>query len=463
MALLVMKFGGSLTADAKKLSRVAQVIAAESLAWDQLVVVVSAMAGVTDALRRALDLAETQNPGGYRRVIALMRERHQTMIEELFSASGIRQQLLDVLDRQLFEVMNVCDQAVRARTAPPRERDAAMACGEQIMGHILTALVRQEGLMAARVESESLIITDESHQNANPLTDLIDERVERLLRPVLEAKITPIVPGFVGATRKGAITTLGRGGSDYTATLLAAALRAEEVWLWTNVDGIMSTDPAWVPGARVIPALSYQEVEELAYFGTRVLHPDAIEPLIPRGIPLRVRNPDNLDHAGTVIQAEANDPEVILKAVSAVDGLLLTLNGQPLELGTFLAQVGHIVKQSARGPVIVLQSHQHTTLVFVVPTSEGPSASTRLSAQLAVALPKWEVKPVKVIAAFGPGASQNVNLRVPVLATATGTGNRRLFAVSPNDAKEAVRQIHKLTESSAVISARQVYPQIRRD
>src|SRR2546421_659299 len=218
-----MKFGGSLTADAKRISRVAQVIMAESLAWQRMVVVVSAMAGTTDLLGRATNLAAARNAAGYRR-----------------------------------------------------------------------------------------IVSDDRHQSANPLLDRIDERVEQVLRPLLDAGIVPIVTGFIGATRNGVLTTLGRGGSDYTATILAASVRADEVWMWTSVDGVMSADPALVPGTRVIPVLSYQEVGELSFFGAHIVHPRAVQPLLAQGIPLRVRNPFNLDHAGTLIQAENDERGAIL-------------------------------------------------------------------------------------------------------------------------------------------------------
>jgi aspartokinase/homoserine dehydrogenase 1 len=462
MATLVMKFGGSLTADAEHLSRVAQVIVSESEAWNRLVVVVSAKRGATDTLNEAVNLAAARNAAGYRRAIATLRDEHLHIIRALFQDELIRKNLIDHVDRCLFDALAVCDRALSNRTAIPRDRDEAMAVGEKIMVNILTSLLRQEGLRAATVDAETLIITDSSYQNAHPMVDLIDERVERFLRPLLEVEIIPVIAGFVGATQKGVITTLGRGGSDYTATLLAASLRADEVWMWTRVDGVMSTDPRLVPGARVISVLSYEEVGELSYFGARVLHPDAIEPLAQRGIPLRVRNPNNLDHAGTLIQAEdasGDQSGPALKAVTAVDGLYLSMSGQPLEIIDFLSQIHHLVGNVATGPVIVTQSHHNATLVFVVPTSEGPGAMDNALQRLRAALPRWEIQPVKVIAAIGASAILRATVEVPLLASALGPGNRRLIAVSPADAKEAVRQLHKLTESNAESAAPPFWPQ----
>jgi bifunctional aspartokinase / homoserine dehydrogenase 1 len=458
MSTLVMKFGGSLTADAKRITRVAQVILAETLAWKRMVVVVSAMAGATDALNRAVDLAVARDAAGYRRAVAGLREEHVAVITALFDDEAVRRDLIDHIDRLLFDVLNVCDAALVRREALPRERDQAMAAGERMMVYILTALVRQEGLRAAMVDAASLIVTDDRYQNANPLVDLTDERVDAVLRPILDAGIVPLVTGFVGATRGGVTTTLGRGGSDYTATILAASLHADEVWIWTNVDGVMSADPALVPGARVIPVLSYEEVGELSYFGAHVLHPRAVEPLALNGIPLRVRNPFNLDHAGTLIQAETAESPNGLKAVTAVDGVCLTTSGRPIDMSEFLAQLRGILGQMATGPVIVMQSHLRSTLVFVVPTTAGPTAVAAITQRLAAALgaERWQVSPVKVIAVMGSTAqpilaNPTSGAAIRPLASVIGPGERRLIAVAPSDTQAVVRQLHKLT--SQTISA----------
>jgi aspartate kinase len=458
MATLVMKFGGSLTANAERLGRVAQIVQAEMQAWDRVVVVVSAMAGVTDELVRAVELAAAQNATSCRRTVAALRARHLDLIAALPLADPMRRHLTDSLDRRLFDVITACDRVLALRSATSRESDIVMAAGEQVMAAIVAVLLRDQGVPASLVGAETLIVTDEISQNANPIFDLIEERVDRLLRPVLDQGVVPVVAGFIGATRGGMLTTLGRGGSDLTATLLGAALRADEVWMWTNVDGIMSTDPEWVPGARVIPVLSYEEVGELSYFGARVLHPDAVEPLAQRAIPLRVRNPDNLDHAGTLIQAEAPDAGPALKAVSAVHGVCLTMRGEPLDLGEFLGQIRHLVGGAVMGPVIVMQSHLQALLVFVIPTSEGRLAVGPLVERLAAELPRWRVEPVMVIAAIGAPAVSSDELGVHFVAEATGPGRRRLIAVRVEDARKMVRRLHRLTEDDPRSSPSQMWP-----
>jgi aspartokinase/homoserine dehydrogenase 1 len=240
MSTLVMKFGGRLLTDAKSIGRVAQVILAETLAWKRMVVVISAMAGVTNTLNQAADLAAARNATGYRHAVAGLRARHLDVIAALLNSEAARHDLTERLDRLLFDVLSVCDSAMTSREVSPRDRDSILSVGERMIVDILTAFVRQEGLRAAAVDATSLVVTDERHLNANPLIDLIDERVDRVLRPLLDAGIVPLVTGFIGETRNGAVTTLGRGGSDFTATILAASLHADEVWMWTNVDGVSS-------------------------------------------------------------------------------------------------------------------------------------------------------------------------------------------------------------------------------
>lgn len=454
MATLVMKFGGSLTADARRINRVAQVIMAESLAWDHMIVVVSAMAGATDMLNRAIELAANRDTG-YRALVSKLRQQHIEVIDTLFENEAAQRDLVSYIDRLLFDVLALCDTVFTRREAVPRDRDSAMSVGERIMVHILAALVRQEGLKIAPVDATSLIVTDERYMNANPLIDLIDERVDQVIRPLFDAGIVPLITGFIGVSRTGMVTTLGRGGSDYTATILAASLHADEIWMWTSVDGVMSADPALVPGARVIPTLTYGEVGELSYFGAQILHPRAVEPLLAEGIPLRVRNPFNLDHAGTLIQSENAETGTELKAVTAVDGLYLATEGNSIDLSEVLGQVHRLVGRTATGPVMVIQSHKHFMLVMVVPTTEGPHAAENAAQKLAAGLgtDHWEVRVVKVIATMGmitQGSDLNIGPIQPI-ASVVGPDNRRLLAVAPSDVQTVVRQLHKLTDQTTYV------------
>jgi aspartate kinase len=288
------------------------------------------------------------------------------------------------------------------------------------------------------------MITDNHHQNANPMMEIVEERIDRVLRPALAAGITVLTEGFIGATRGGAMTTLGRGGSDFTATILASILHADEVWMWTRVDGIMSADPQLVPNAHVIESLSYEEIRELSYFGVRLLHPRAVEPLLPDAIPMHIRNPAGVgvDQKGTVIHAQSAPGG--LKAVSAIDGLFLSTRQDGIALPEVLAQINHLVGGAATGPVITVQSQGRSTLVFVVPTSEGPAAAVSAAQRLSAAMPQWEVRTVKVIAAMGALMQTNTLPGIRVLASAQGGSNRRVLAVAPEDMQVTVRYLHQL-------------------
>ncbi len=438
---LVMKFGGSLTADAHSIRRVAQVVLAEALAWEQMAVVVSAMAGATDTLARAVNLAEAKDIAGCRQAIAALRIEHAAVIDALFPESAVRLDVMRRLDEWLFDALGVCDRVATRREATARDRDAVLVIGERLIAEIVIALVQHEGLRSVLIDSADWLRTDEHFQNANPLPDAIEERVEQVIRPALMAGLVVITPGFIGATRTNAPTTLGRGGSDYTATLLAAALHADEVWMWSRVDGIMSADPSLVPDAHVLETLSYDDIRELSFFGVRVLHPRSVEPLLADAIPMRVRNPFRVEHAGTLIRAEATGRA---NAVSAIDGLLLNSHQRGIDLPGFLAQVNHEVGQAAAGPVIVAQSQAGASLVFVVPTSEGPGGATHAAHRLASRLSdsQWAVRTVKVIAALNDGRAV-FTPDVPILAYAHGPGERRLFAVAPEDMPSTVRQLHR--------------------
>ena len=447
MPTLVMKFGGSLASDARSITRIAQIILAESLAWPRMVVVVSAMAGVTDTLANAVEIATIRDGAGYRKAVAGIRRLHVQVIEVLFSSTSVQHALIKQMDRWLFTALTVCDAVANRREALPRDRDAVMVIGERIMTDILTALVQHEGLRCALVDSAAVIITDDHFQNANPLLEIVEERVDHILKPLLAESMVVLISGFIGATRNGVMTTLGRGGSDYTATILAAALHADEVWMWTQVEGIMSADPVLVPNARVIANLSYTEIRELSYFGVRVLHPRAVEPLVATKIPLRVRSPLHVELAGTLIQAESTDVTGNgLKAVTAVDGLLLFSTEPGIDLVEFLSHINSLVRQAATGPVMVLQSQRGSMLIFVVPTSEGPSAAAGVVQRLAAGLQprRWEIRATKVIAVMGTLKNAGVLASIPSLAYAQGPRDRCLFAVAPEDTQATVRQLYAL-------------------
>ncbi|MEO1442386.1 MAG: aspartate kinase, partial [Chloroflexota bacterium] len=269
MKTLVMKFGGLAVGTTTALTQVLSIILHEHERWNRLLIVVSALEGVTDALLEATRLAQVSNRRGYRRISATLRTRHMALVEHLPLGPTERQALQADMDRLLFEMLDqlqsVADAAQEDLSA--EKVDAIVGTGERLAARIVAAMVRQNNIRAVAIDSQSLVITDANFGNAVPDLEASCERITENLLPMLDRKIIPVITGFIGSTLDGRITTLGRGGSDYTASVLGACSNADEVWIWTTVDGMMTTDPNEIDNARVITDMSYAEVGEMAYFG----------------------------------------------------------------------------------------------------------------------------------------------------------------------------------------------------
>jgi aspartate kinase len=280
-----MKFGGSSVGTAAALTQVVGIVLHEYERWDRLIIVASALEGVTDSLLEAAHLAGLSNRRGYRRITATIRTRHLSLVEQLPLGPTERSALNADIDRLLFDMLDVC-QAVAdltTDTVPLNKLDAIISVGERLAARIIAALLRQNHLRSVALDATDLIVTDDTFTNANPDMTLTRARIQEHLLPMLDRRIVPVVTGYIGGTVKGEPTTLGRGGSDLSASILGTCSDAREVWIWTDVDGMMSTDPREVENARVIPEMTYDEAAELAYFGARILHARMIAPLRERG------------------------------------------------------------------------------------------------------------------------------------------------------------------------------------
>jgi aspartate kinase len=282
------------------------------------------------------------------------------------------------------------------------------------------------------------------------------------LAPLLDGGIIPVVTGFFGAAESGATTTLGRGGSDYSAAILGDCLDADEVWIWTDVDGVMTADPRMVPGAQVIPSLSYGEVSELAYFGAKVLHPRTIRPVVERGIPLWVKNTFNPGFPGTRIDREAQNTPATVKAVTAIEGLsLVTVEGRGM-MGVpgIAARTFSAVASQGASVLMISQSSSEQSICFVIPTTAVPPVIAAIESELALELTRgdvdrvWSMDEVVIVTAVGAGmrTTPGVAARVfgalgqgdiNVIAIAQGSSDCSVsFVVAADACAEAVQQIH---------------------
>jgi aspartate kinase len=298
-----MKFGGSSVADAAAIGRVVSIVAEERTRGRAPVVVVSALGGVTD---RLLALAEAARTGASRQEvedgIAALRRRHVDEAARL--GADVDGALLPALDRHFGDLRSALQEVEQRRAADPALLDAIAASGELLASRMVTAALTARDLPATWVDGRDLIVTDARHTCAVPLMDETGAAVVAALEPLLSAGRIPVFGGFVGRTLEGATTTLGRGGSDYSASLAGAALHAEEIQIWTDVDGMLTADPRIVDDAEVVPHLSFAEAAELAYFGAKVLHPSTIFPAVSRNIPVRILNSHRPQAKGTLITAD---------------------------------------------------------------------------------------------------------------------------------------------------------------
>ena len=312
--MIVMKFGGTSVEDSRAIDRVVDIVR-ERLP-EKPVVVVSAMAKVTDKL-----LATAHEAGSGSRETALtmareLRERHYSAAGELLG-SGIFTQF----HSQLEADFDALDELLRGITAvgelTPRTMDNVVSFGERISSKMVAEAFSARGLNASHVDSRDCIVTDASFSKALPLFDETNARLAQQVRPLLEHSRVPVMGGFIGATKDGVTTTIGRGGSDFTAAIVGAGLGAERIEIWTDVDGMMTTDPNICPDARRIKAISFGEAAELAYFGAKVLHPATLLPAIQKNIPVFVLNSRNPKNEGTRITASAPKTRNIFKAIAA--------------------------------------------------------------------------------------------------------------------------------------------------
>jgi aspartokinase/homoserine dehydrogenase 1 len=298
--LRVMKFGGTSVADASCITKVAHIVR-DSLRQSSVAVVVSAMSGVTSKLVEAAAQSESGNSRRVATIFEELRERHASVASALVRSAQKRQRLCRKM-HALFQTAGVlCEDALLGRALTLRAHDSIAGLGERLSVLLVAAALAEQEVASEAIETTELIVTDANHGAAEPLMDLTRERCEVRLRPLLLRGIVPVVTGFIGATLDGALTTLGRNSSDYSGTILGAALDADEVTLWTDVDGILTADPKIVPGARSILEMSYHEACALAEMGAKVLHPKTLRPIMQRGIPLLIRNTFAPDRPGTKI------------------------------------------------------------------------------------------------------------------------------------------------------------------
>jgi len=318
--MLVMKFGGTSVGCAESICRVSQIVQAR-LRW-RPVVVVSALAKVTDQLQTAGELSRIGRFSEALQIISGIEQRHADIAQELLPATF--RDLLDLVLRPSFDEVRALLKAISAiGELTARTSDRLLSFGERWSSCLVSEVLRAQGIPAELVDACSLLVTDANHGHAAPQMELIKSRVESKLLPLVERGGVPVLGGFIGATAECIPTTLGRGGSDFTASIVGASGGAERIEIWTDVDGMMTADPRICPEAQNIDSISFEEAAELAHFGAKVLHPQTLQPAVELGIPVYVLNSRRPDGRGTRVEVGEQTGEPRVRSVACKRGIVL--------------------------------------------------------------------------------------------------------------------------------------------
>lgn len=368
MSLVTMKFGGTSVGGPEAITNVVNIVQRELENGNRVIVVVSAMSGVTDALLAAATKAVNGNKWGYLSNAQNLRDRHEETINRLIPPGSSREKTVSQISSLLDEYVQLCQAINILGELTPRIMDAIVSFGERLSSRVIAAVMREHHISAQAYDAGEFVITDNSFQNANPQWDEIQARVTKKLLPAIERGETPVITGFIAATREGAYTTLGRGGSDFSGAIFAAATNSDELIIWTDVDGVMTTDPRLDDRARVLPYVSYQEVGELAFYGAKVLHPKTVQPILDKNIPMRVRNTFNPDHPGTLIGANGEPSATVVKAVTSVRNVgLLTVSGRGMIGVPGIAGRAFLTAAKAGANILMIsQASSEQSFCFVV-------------------------------------------------------------------------------------------------
>ncbi len=465
--LLVMKFGGTSVGTPAAMAQAVRICLDARRRWARLVVVTSALSGVTDHLIASAEQAARGDMTPFKATLSELNERHHAMIEELIHGPDLQGLVSRDVDCLVADFSNLCQAIHVLGEASPRALDAVAAIGERLSVRVLAGVIASAGLPAEYVEATRLVVTDNHFQNAVPDMAATERASRETLEPYLASGRVPVVTGFIGATPDGLTTTLGRGGSDYSASILAVALGAKEVWIWTDVDGVMTADPRLVPEARTIPVLSYREVAEMAYFGAKVLHPKSIQPAIQHGIGLRVCNTFNPANPGTrlVSERETNGHGTI-KAVAAIRGLqLITLSGTGM-LGV-PGVAGRIFSAAATTGIsvpLIIELTSEQAICFPVPKERSAEVIRALYNHLADVFQRGDIEradtsaEVDIITVISPALRSTSGVAgrifgalgeagINVLGISFGASDVSInLIVGAQDTQHAIERLHLLTQ-----------------
>lgn len=468
--LLVMKFGGTSMGSAERM-RAAAVIVSEERKRRPVAVVVSAMSKITDLLLETLRHAEVGDRAAVDRGVRTLLGRHLEACERLFDEHTRTAAACEAVQSLVFEFQRIAHGILMLGVRPPRSVDEGIAIGERLSAALLAQYIDFTGIRARAVNGSEVIVTDAVFGNASPQMDATRAKCAEHLLPLLADTVVPVVTGFNGATSDGRPTTLGRGGSDFSASIVAAALDAQELWIWTDVDGIMTADPRLVEDTAVLDQVTYAEAAELAYNGAKVLHPRTLAPLVEKRIPVWSKNSFAPEKPGTKIVARFEEPKGPRAVTSMSNVALISMEPASAVLsGTRLMARALDALALANVEILIFSSSSYRqSFCVLVRTQDLDAAVEALSANLAIELAHGYLKPIEVdenvglLAVVGEGMRGVTGLagriftaisreRVNIIAIAQGSSEITIGIVVRVDGLErAVRAVHKECELGSAV------------
>lgn len=461
--LIVMKFGGTSVGDAGRFRQCAEIVGRAALR-DRVIVVVSAVGGVTDLIFRTIDAAKRGDSVATEANLKQFEYIHHALVAELFGRNSAQSNaVLDFVARVAEQLCNSSRALLALRSdVSAQTHDLLAALGERISACVLAHYLQQVGTSSEFVRAENVIITDNNFGNAAPDLEASAAACKSVLLPIVERGAVPVVAGYSGATRSGQTTTLGRGGSDYSATIIGAASGADEVWIWTDVDGVLSADPRICPEATTLPEISFAEAIELAYYGAKVIHPKAAYPAMDAGFPVWIKNSFRPETPGTKIAHVAAPINSPVKAVTCVNHatLIMLVTGREVHSAELFGRLFLRLGQERIDTLFATQSSPEHALGLVLRKEDGIRVLKLIQHIFRIELSQGVLNPIAVkddiavVTVLGesmrgtPGILGKVftavaRHNVSVIAVAQGASELSIcFAVPSAHCADVVRAVH---------------------
>jgi aspartate kinase len=461
--VLVMKFGGTSVGSGQRFRQVADLVRKALADGDVPIVVLSAMSGVTNALIEAAKLAEKRQLDKALSQSLIVLDKHEELIAELFSDEKLRMKITKELDPYFTQINILLQGIAYLGELSKRSLDAISGFGELLSSTVFAHYLNDLGQKASWMDARQFIVTDENFGGATPDWEATAQKAKKVFTPLLQEKVIPVMQGYIGATASGISTTLGRGGSDFSASIIGVVLDAAEIQIWTDVDGMMTADPRLVKDASVLSEVSFQEASELAYFGAKILHPLTIKPAVEKKIPVRILNTMRPESRGTLITDNPNIDSAYphVRSIACKKGLTAIFIHSPRMLMThgFLAKVFDIFARYETPIDLIATSEVSISLTTdktegldkIVRALEERGDEVKLMRDVAiVSVVGQHFRVQSGIAAKIFGALENINL---IMISSGASDVNVNFVISNDDADRAVKQLHQNLFSQVAASA----------